>query len=105
MRKYRGQTGRQADRQTPGRAAGDMVAVVRRRYPPAQHPAAGLVPFVVESLGRRAAETVLLLRAAAPQDRKVRAVALQRAWRSLSYLVQLRLAELLLSAETPAAAP
>ena len=82
-----------------------MVTEKRRRYPPAQHPSAGLVPFVVESLGRPAHETVLLLRAAAPQDKKVRAVALHRAWRSLSYLVQLRLAELLLSAETSAAAP
>ena len=90
---------------TPGRAAADAVADKRRRYPPGQHPSAGLVPFVVESLGRPAEETVLLLRAAAPQDRKVRAVALHRAWRSLSYLVQLRLAELLLSAETSAAAP
>ena len=68
----------------PGRAAADMVTEKRRRYPPAQHPSAGLVPFVVESLERPAEETVLLLRAAAPQDRKVRAVALQRAWRSLS---------------------
>ena len=89
----------------PGRAAADMVTEKRRRYPPAQHPSAGLVPFVVESLGRPAQETALLLRAAAPQDKKVRAVALHRAWRSLSYLVQLRLAELLLSAETSAAAP
>ena len=89
----------------PGRAAADMVTEKRRRYPPAQHPSAGLVPCVVESLGRPAQETVLLLRAAAPQDKKVRAVALHRAWRSLSYLVQLRLAELLLSAETSAAAP
>ena len=89
----------------PGRAAADMVTEKRRRYPPAQHPSAGLVPFVVESLGRPAQETVLLLRAAAPQDKKVRAVVLHRAWRSLSYLVQLRLAELLLSAETSAAAP
>jgi len=90
---------------TPGRAAADMVAEKRRRYPPGQHPSAGLVPFVVESLGRPAEETSRLLRATAPRDKKVRAVALQRAWRSLSYLVQLRLAELLLSAETSAAAP
>ncbi len=59
---------------------------------------------MVESLGRPAVETSRLLRATATSD-KVRAVTLQRVWRSLSYLVQLRLAELLLSAETSAAAP
>ena len=60
---------------------------------------------MVESLGRAGEEAAHLLRATAPSAPAVRAVALQRAWRSLSYLVQLRLAELLLSAETSAAAP
>ena len=81
------------------------MAGKRRRYPPGQHPSAGLVPFVVESLGRAGEETAHLLRATAPSDPRARGVALQRAWRSLSYLVQLRLAELLLSAERSGAAP
>ena len=89
----------------PGRAAADMVTEKRRRYPPAQHPSAGLVPFVVESLGRPAEKTAHLLRAMEPPDPRVRSVALQRAWRSMSYLMQLRLAELLLSAGTTLAAP
>jgi len=83
----------------PGVAAADMVARKRRRYKPEKNPGVGLVPFVVESLGRVSPEAQALLRAMAPSDAQQRSAALRDARQTLAVLVQTRLAEQLLSAE------
>ena len=83
---------------TPGQAAADAEAGKRSRYRPEDNPRAALVPFAVESLGRPGPAAVHLLRAMAPTDVARRGVELQRAWRELSVLVQVRRADLLLHA-------
>ena len=83
----------------PGTAAEAGERDKRRRYKPERNPRAGLVPFVVEALGRPGACAVQLLRAMAPQDPVVRGTELRRAWAELSTLIQLRRARLLIAAE------
>jgi len=83
----------------PGTAAKDMVGRKRDRYKPEAYPAAGLVPFVVESLGRISPEARALIRSVAPHDPSVRSSVIRAALQDLSVLVQTRLAEQLLSAE------
>lgn len=79
-------------------AAADMVARKRRRYKPEKNPGVGLVPFVIETLGRVSPEAQALLRAMAPSDER-RSTVLRDARQTLAVLVQTRLAEQLLSAE------
>ena len=94
-----------------GAAAADMVRAKRAKYPPAKAPNNPLLPFVVEALGRLSPEAQGLLNALAPEDKALRSAVLRRAKQSLSVLVQTRLADLLLSAESgragvlPAPAP
>ena len=75
----------------------------QRKYPAAKSPATPLVPFVVESLGRLSEPALGLLRSVAPVAEAagagVRTRELQSAQQELSALVQIRLAEQLLSAE------
>ena len=82
-----------------GVAAADMVRTKRSRYPAHKLPNSPLTPFVVEALGRMSPEAEDFLRAHAPEDKAERSLVLRRAKQSLSVLVQVRLAELLLSAE------
>ena len=84
---------------TDGAAAADTVRAKRSRYPAAQLPNNPLTPFVVEALGRLSPEAEGFLRAHAPEDKAVRSLVLRRAKQALSVHVQVRLAELLLSAE------
>ena len=84
---------------TDGAAAADTVRAKRSRYPAAQLPNNPLTPFVVEALGRLSPEAEGFLRAHAPEDKAVRSLVLRRAKQTLSVHVQVRLAELLLSAE------
>ena len=84
---------------TDGRAAAQYVAEKRRRYPPADNPGVGLVPFIIESLGRPSREAVAFLRALAPADPAKRAMVLAQAWQAISINTQTRLAEALISAE------
>ena len=83
----------------PGQAAEDGEKVKRQRYPPAKNPHAGLVPFVIEALGRPGSSAMHLLRAMAPQDSTRRSSELRRAWCELSTLIQIRQADLLINAE------
>ena len=80
-------------------AASDMVRSKNSKYPQHKSPAAPMVPFVVEALGRLSPEAHGLLAAIAPADKKVRSQVLRTAKQTLSVLVQTGLAELLLSAE------
>ena len=89
---------------TDGRAASLYVTEKRRRYPPADNPGAGLVPFIIESLGRPSPEAAAFLRAVAPADPVKRAGVLAEAWQAISINTQTRVAELLISAE-PAQPP
>ena len=84
---------------TDGRAAAQYVNEKRRRYPPADNPGVGLVPFIIESLGRPSREAVAFLRALAPADPAKRAIVLAQAWQAISINTQTRLAEALISAE------
>lgn len=86
----------------PGLSLQDAVAKKRRRYPAARFPAAALVPFALGSLGRVSPEAREFLRALAPQTAQ-RSLILSNALQALSCLVQVRLAELLLSASAPPA--
>ena len=83
----------------PGQAAEDGEKVKRTRYNPAANPHAGLVPFVIESLGRPGTCAMHLLRAMAPKDATSRSSELRRAWCELSTLIQIRQADLLINAE------
>ena len=83
----------------PGTAAAEMVADKRQRYRAEDHPSVGLVPFVVQSLGRVSPEARALIRSLAPSDPAERSVVISSALQDLSVLVQTRLAEQLLSAE------
>ena len=84
---------RQARAQEDGRAAHQAVVTKRCRYPPHLVPGASLVPFAFEALGRLSDEARGFLRAMAPSP-----ALLGCAYQELSYLVQRRLAEALLSA-------
>jgi len=84
-----------------GLAAANYVAEKRRRYPPQANPGEGMVPFILETLGRPSPEAVSFLRAVAPADSAKRAAVLSAAWQSISINTQTRMAELLISAELP----
>jgi len=79
--------------QEDGRAARQAVGRKRSRYPPHKVPGVSLVPFAFEGLGRLSDEARGFLRAMAPTP-----ASLGCAYQELSYLVQRRLAEALLSA-------
>ena len=76
-----------------GRAACTAVADKRGRYRAARNPGANLVPFAFESLGRLSEECRGFLRAFVGSS-----AGITEAYQALSYLVQRRLAESLLSA-------
>ena len=78
----------------PGKAAEDGEKRKRNKYKAASNPHAGLVPFVIEALGRPGASAMNLLRAMAPKDATSRSSELRRAWCELSTLVQIRQADL-----------
>ena len=80
-----------------GAAARQAEARKRVRYPAHQHPSAALVPFVVEAHGRVGDDAAALLRSFVPLE--CRSEAMSDAYRTVSAIVQTRLAELLLSAE------
>ncbi len=84
-----------------GRAASCYVTEKRRRYPPQANPGEGLVPFILETLGRPSREAEAFLRALAPADPARRSNMLAAAWQSISIITQTRLAEILISAENP----
>jgi hypothetical protein len=84
-----------------GLAAANYVAEKRRRYPPAANPGEGMVPFIIETLGRPSPEAASFLRALAPADPVKRSGVLAAAWQSISINTQTRMAELLISAELP----
>ena len=81
------------------RAARDGVAAAdkedRKRI---RYPGPDLTPFVVEALGRMGSGADALLRSVAPTDATERSVVLGAARQSLSTLVQMGNAELVLSA-------
>ena len=56
-----------------GAAAQGAVQGKRRKYAPDKHPAATLVPFAVEALGRPSEEALQFLRDLAPSDPSERA--------------------------------
>ena len=76
-----------------GAAAADKEDRKRFRYP-----GPDLTPFVVEALGRMGSGADALLRSFAPKDATERSVVLGAAKQSLSALVQMGNAELVLSA-------
>ena len=82
-----------------GAAAQGAVQGKRRKYAPDKHPAATLVPFAVEALGRPSEEALQFLRDLAPSDPAERAVVLKAAHYRLSTLIAMRQAELLMAAE------
>jgi hypothetical protein len=84
---------------TDGRAAAEAEKDKARRYKRADNPGEGLVAFAVESRGRLGEEAAGLLRAMAPEDKQRRAIAIRDARQTISVVIQMRLAELLLSAE------
>ena len=83
----------------PGRAAAAYVYHKHARYHPEDNPIEDLVPFILESFGRPFNLAVNFLRQFAPTEPGARSRELRRAYRELSCLTQLRLAELLRSAE------
>jgi len=87
---------------TDGAAAADSVRGKRTKYPAEKAPELPMVPFVVEALGRVSDEAHTLLRSLAPSVNAagagVRSRVLRQALQSVSVLVQVRLAEQLLSA-------
>ena len=82
-----------------GAAAQGAVQGKRRKYAPDKHPAATLVPFAVEALGRPSEEALQFLRDLAPSDPSERAVVLKVAHYRLSTFIAMRQAELLMAAE------
>ena len=78
----------------PGRAAAAYVYHRHARCRPED-----LVPFILASVGRPSTRAVNFLRQFAPAEPGARSRELRRAYRELSCLTQLRLAELLRSAE------
>ena len=94
---------RQLRAQMDGRKAGQSAARKRARYPPTANPGEGLVPFAIEARGRLGEDALALLRSMAPGDPRVRAKVLSQGMRFISACVQIRLAELLISAETASA--
>jgi len=89
-----------SDRGLLTRRANQAGAAARRAEDTkrAKYPGPALVPFAIEALGRAGDSAANLLRAMAPTDPKERSEVLGDAWQSLSVLVQMRNAELLLSA-------
>ena len=81
----------------PGRAAAAYVYYKHARYRPEDNPTEDLVPFILESFGRPSTRAVNFLRQFAPTEPGARSRELRRAYRELSCLAQLRLAELLRS--------
>ena len=63
-----------------------------------RYPGPDLVPFAVEALGRPGKDAVAFLRSLAPADPELRSAALGAAWQSLSVLLQMENADLVLSA-------
>ena len=82
-----------------GAAAHAAVLVKLRKYPPDKYPAATLVTFAVEALGRPSEPVLQLFRDLAPTEPSERAAALKEAHYRLSTLVAMRQAELQLAAE------
>ena len=72
----------------------DVVDGKLLRYPPAQHPSVGLVPFAVGALGRMSPEAHGLLASMATDSQDAR-----RAYQQLSALSQRRLADVLRASE------
>ena len=70
-------------------------------YPRSKNPHEGMVPFVIEALGRPSEDAVRFLRTLAPTEPRQRARVLPEVWRRISLITQRRLAELYLSAERP----
>ena len=83
----------------PGRAAAAYVYYKHAPYRPEDNPTEDLVRFILESFGRPSNRAVNFLRQFAPTEPGARSRELRRAYRELSCLTQLRLAELLRSAE------
>ena len=83
----------------PGRAAAAYAYHKHTRSRPEDDPTEDLVPFILESFGRPPTRAVNFLRQFAPTEPGARSRELRRAYRELSCLTQLRLAELLRSAE------
>ena len=83
----------------PGRAAAAYVYHKHARYRPEDNPTEDLVPFILESFGRPSNRAVNFLRQFAPTEPGARSRELRRAYCELSCLTQLRIAELLCSAE------
>ena len=79
----------------PGRAAAAYAYHKHARYRPEDNPTEDLVPFILESFGRQSNRAVNFLRQFAPTEPGARSRELRRAYRELSCLIQLRLAELL----------
>ena len=81
------------------RAARDGAAAARaadgKRV---RYPGPDLVPFAVEALGRPGRDAIAFLRSLAPSEPEARSAALGAAWQSLSVVLQVGNAELLLSA-------
>ena len=59
-----------------------------------------LIPFAVEALGRPGSSTLALLRSLAPEEPSERSQVLGAAWQTLSVIIQLENAELLMAAAT-----
>ena len=81
------------------RAARDGAAAARaedgKRL---RYPGPDLIPFAIKALGRPGADAVSLLRAFAPTDPEERSQVLGAAWQSLSTVVQMANAELVMGA-------
>ena len=81
------------------RAARDGAAAARAEDGKrVRYPGPDLVPFALEALGRPGRDAAKLLRSLAPVEPELRSVALGAAWQSLSVLLQMENAEMLLSA-------
>ena len=81
------------------RACRDGVAAARAEDTKRlRYPGPGLVPFAVEALGRPGESAKAFMRSLAPVDAAERTVFLGSAWQTLSVLVQIGNAELLLAA-------
>ena len=83
----------------PGLAATAYVYHEHARYRLEDNPTENLMPFILESFGRPFNLAVNFLRQFAPTEPGARSRELRCAYRDLSCLTQLRLAELLRSAE------
>ena len=80
-----------------GKGSGRRWVGGHARYRPDDNPTEDLVPFILESFGRPSTRAVNFLRQFAPTEPGARSRELRRAYRELSCLAQLRLAELLRS--------